>query len=399
VVGAGTIITKNVSPYTIVTSSKTNKIRQRFNEEQIIEHEKRLNKKPIVAMDVSSVGKGGGTYTSTMNLINSSLNEKIDFELIVYKTELGRFISIKRIRDLVNQLKKIQPDIVHFTGLQLSGFHLVIACKLARIKKTIVVIHGSSSEALNINSLKKWFINLLEMLTLSLTTTHYGVSKYSSQLSVTKKFKQKSSGYIYNLPPKFDNNEKTSFRHDFGFEKDDIIVVSVGRIIKDKGYSILQKTIEDFNDGTPQVKFLIIGDGSYLQEMQQSLNSQIKKNKVLFLGYRSDILEILPMCDIFVLPTLHETLSIALLEASACRLPLIASRTGGIPEIIEHGYNGLLVNPGNSQELSDAIKELAKDDTKRRRMGINAKNRLVEKFSAENIVNQVYFVYKSLLTN
>lgn len=355
-------------------------------------------KKPIVAMDISTTGRGGGPYTSTINLINSSLKEHYDFRVFHYKTELGRFISYKRIKDLMAQIRDINPDIVHFTGLQLSGFHIAIACYLLGVKKTIVVIHGSSTEALNIGVIKKVLIYLLESLTLLLTTTFYGVSKYSSLVGVTKLFRRKSSGYIYNLTKKATQDIQILDRADFGFQSDDIVVVTVGRITKDKGYHILTKSIIEFIE-VPQIKFLIIGEGDFLFEMKYELKAQEKMNQVQFLGYRSDVLSILPMCDIFVLPTLHETLSIALLEASYCNLPLIASNVGGVPEIISNDYNGILVPPSDDQKITNAIKLLAFDQDLRTKMGANAKNKLELDFPESLIVEKVAEIYNRLLNN
>lgn len=346
-------------------------------------------------MDISSTGKGGGPYTSTINVINSSLKEKYDYQLFTYKTELGRFISIKRIRDLVKQLKEIKPDIVHFTGLQLSGFHIAVACRLAGIKNSVVVIRGSSIEALNIGN-KKFLIYILEAITLMITTTFYGVSNYSSTIGAAKRFRKKSSGYVYNLPILSANKAIHYTKEQLCFKEEDIVVVTVARIIKDKGYHILASAIQEFVD-LPNIKFLIVGDGAYLAEMKTELSIQKQSGQVRFLGYRSDVASILPACDIFVLPTLHETLSNSLLEASSYNLPLIASNVGGVPEIITNEENGLLVEPSDSGELANAIKTIAADENLRKKMGKAAKERLADKFSEESIVGKIDAIYRKLL--
>ena len=88
-------------------------------------------RKPVVAMDLSTRGKGGGPYTSTMRLMQSALKESYEFRVISYDPSLGRGISWKRIRDLRRQIDEVDPDIVHFTGLQLSGFHIALASRLS----------------------------------------------------------------------------------------------------------------------------------------------------------------------------------------------------------------------------------------------------------------------------
>ena len=352
--------------------------------------------KPIVAVDISTTGAGGGPYTSSMRLMNSTLKEKVDFRILEYKSETGRLISIKRIRDLVKQLKSIRPDIVHFSGLMLSGFHVAVACKLAGIKRSIVVIRGSSTEALDIGLVKRILMGLLEMITLLLSTTYYGVSKYSSRLPVTRLFRRKSSGFIYNLPEIADKSITAYDRKDFGFREEDIIIVSVGRITRDKGYHILQDTIQMFNTDS-RVRFLIIGTGHYLETMRNNLSAEEAAGRVVFAGFRDDVKNILPMCDLFVLPTLHETLSNALLEASVSGLPLIASDTGGIPEIIEPGYNGLLVKKNSPGALYNAMRRLVNDAEERHTMGLNAQKIVKNKFAEEDLINKVYKVYKKLL--
>lgn len=357
-------------------------------------------RKPIIAMDISATGKGGGPYTSTMNIINSSLKEKYDYRIFKYDTNLGRNISFKRIKHIAEQLKEIQPDIVHFTGLQLSGFHIVVASKIAKIDKTIVVIRGSSTEAMDISRFKRFLMFFLEAMTLLLSSTFYGVSQYSSKVGAAKLFQNKSNGHIYNLPITTDKTKGELSRDDLKFSNDDIIIVTVGRITKDKGYHILKDSISYVlkeTKHTSKVKFLVIGNGAYLEEMKNELSEHIKVDRVSFLGYRDDIKEILPLCDIFVLPTLHETLSNALLEASEFELPLIASNVGGVPEIIKNGENGFLVPPSDSDALKNAILKLAHNKLLREKMGENAKKNLKVNFSEDNIVEKIDCIYQKIL--
>lgn len=355
--------------------------------------------KPLIAVDISTTGKGGGPYTSTMNLINSSLKYKYDYHIFNYDTSIGRYVSLKRILKIARELRKIKPDIVHFTGLQFSGFHIAVACLLAGVKRSVVVIHGSSTEALDISNNKKRILVFLEKITLRIATTFYGVSKYSSMIDVTKPYRHKSSGYVYNLPTFVLYKESSPYqRNEFDISENDVVVATVGRITKDKGYHILKDTIQQICSGS-NVKFLIIGKGSYLEEMKKCLEKNISNGTVKFLGYRDDVSRILPICDIFVLPTLHETLSIALLEASYFGLPLIASNVGGVPEIINNGDNGYLVPPSDANALAEKITMLVEDKYLRTKMGQRAKDKLKDKFSEDSIVLQIDAIYCNLLND
>lgn len=348
-------------------------------------------------MDISTSGKGGGPYTSTMNIVNSSLKEKYDYRIFEYNTALGRFISIKRIKDIVRQFREIKPNIVHFTGLQLSGFHIAVACRLAGIKRSVVVIRGSSTEALTLSLIQRIVIYLLEVITLAMVKTYYGVSKYSSLLGLTKSFRGKSSGYVYNLPIMTPKSDSPFSKEDFGFSETDIVVVSVARIIKDKGYHILCQAIKSLAD-RPRVKFLIVGKGDYLSIMESELELQVGLGQIKFLRYRDDVNRILPACDIFVLPTLHETLSNSLLEASDYNLALVASNVGGVPEIITDGENGFLVPPSDPEAITATISQLADNEALRKRMGARAKEILNEKFSEKSIVERIDSIYIKLLS-
>lgn len=348
------------------------------------------NRKKVIAMDIA-VSRSGGPYISTMNIVNSKLKEDYEFHTFDYDPKIGHTISIRRILDLKRKIEAIHPDIVHFSGLQLSGFHIAVACKLARVKKSIVVIHGSSLEAIQFAKHKKVIMAILEFITLLLVDFCYGVSKYASQLPVVRLFKHKNLGHIYNLATINFEVESNVIRADLGFTNEDIVVTSVARITREKGYAVLSEAI--CADNNPQVKYLIVGNGEYLKVMKENHRDDIKKGKVVFLGKRGDIGSLLKLSDIFVLPTLHETLSVSLLEASNASLPLIASEVGGVPEVVINGENGYLVPAGDALRLSEAISELVGNPAKRKTMGYNALLHVKNVFNEDIILHHISNVY------
>lgn len=357
-----------------------------------------MRDKPLVVMDMSSRGAGGGPFTSARRIMDSGLKEKYDFATILYKPELGPNVSLARIRDLVSQLRRLEPDIVHFGGLQLSGFHLAVACRLAGIRNTLLTIHGFSGDALDVNLIKRALMTgLFEPVTLLLTKRFYGVSRYVIARRLARLFRGKCAGAIYNFPPEpYVPDGAPGIREELALGPGDTLVVTVGRVVQDKGYAVLDEVILHLRN-LPQLKFLIVGDGDYLPAMREKLHEQAASGQVHFLGYRSDVQRILQECDIFVLPTLHETLSIALLEASVAGLALIASDTGGVPEIVIDGHNGLLVPPGDVDTLSRAICRISEDAAFRQACGENARARVASQFSAESVERQIDTVYTAML--
>ncbi|MBV1911776.1 MAG: glycosyltransferase [Kangiellaceae bacterium] len=360
----------------------------------------RNKNKPLIAMDLSTRGKGGGPYTSTTRIMSSTLANDYDFEVINYDPSIGRGVSLKRILNLRNQIKKIDPNIVHFTGLSLQGFHLAVACYLAGARKNIVTIRGTSTDAIYFNPIKRFLLaRILEPLTLIIASKIVGVSDYVSTNKIAQRFKHKSFGTIYNFPPK---NQpilsKLEYRKLLSIVDDDIVISSVGRITKEKGYHILADAITHFST-QPKVKFIIAGEGDYLEPMKVRLNEQVTSGQVTFLGYCDNAQDVNFSADIFVLPTLHETLSNALLEASKAGLPLIASDTGGVPEIVESGYNGELFPTGDVIALVNSMQKLIDNPELRRQYGVNALFKVNEKFSVLAIEKKLGLLYAQLLAN
>lgn len=358
-----------------------------------------MKKKPVVMIDLSSDSIGGGPYTSHYRILTSTLSSQYDFHCLNYKKSLGRNVSIKRVIDLYKQIKKIKPDIVHFSGLQLAGFHFAIACMLAGINRTIVRIHGFSGEAIYFHPLKRVLMTFfMEPLTLLLAKKIYGVSQYVVNKKMVQLFKNKCLGPIYNLPPipYTATGKDENIRHDLNLDDNCIVAATVGRITLEKGYAILVETIRRLHH-LSGLKFLIIGEGDYLQEMKEKLFEQEKQKRVFFLHHRNDVQRILNGCDFFVLPTLHETLSIALLEASSQGLPLIASNTGGVPEIVKNNYNGILVEPGNIDQLVNAIEKMYYDKNLRQRFSVNARELVQTRFCRETILEKIDAAYRALL--
>lgn len=347
-------------------------------------------------MDVQTAHtRGAGPYISTMNIINSKLSDKFEFKLINYKNELGAGISIKRILNLASQIKQIKPDILHFGGLQLSGFHIIIAAMIAGVKCRIITIHGFAGDNIEMNPFKKLILKyLIEPFTLLYSTKIVGVSNYVINRRQVKIFKRKIFGVIYNFPPSFDNNIKSNLRDELGLDKKDILVVTVSRITKEKGMDILKDVITKLKN-YEKLKFIIVGEGEYLNIMKHHLQKQIQKQQVFFLGFRNDIQNILTSCDMFLLPTLHETLSIALLEASVCGLPLIASDTGGVPEIVKNNINGYLIPVGDIDSFVEKIIILKDNEIVRLKMGKDATDKVTEIFSPQSIEEKLTMLYKS----
>lgn len=355
-------------------------------------------KKPKVLITFRKGGENGGPFVSHKRIMESSLKEHYEFIPLMLPAPKA-ILTFKGIRQLKKQIKNCNPDILHFAGLQLEGFSVLFVAKLAGVKKTLCAIHGSSADAICFRGLKRKIMILLENWTLKHSAACYGVSEFVSKWGRVKKYAKNSHGYIYNMRANEDLNfnSRINMRNEFGIADDEIVVVSTGRIVKDKGFEILLNIILS-NSNWDKVRFLIVGDGAYLSEMKDKINQNGLSDKVIFTGFRNDIMYLLSGCDIFVICTLHETLCNSVIEASDAGLPVVATRTGGIPEIVKDKETGYLIEPNDVNGFKLAILSLIKDNNLRKSMGDAGRVLIREVFNENKTVKSLADIYNKLLS-
>jgi glycosyltransferase involved in cell wall biosynthesis len=193
----------------------------------------------------------------------------------------------------------------------------------------------------------------------------------------------------------------SQLRKEFEIEKDRILIGTIGQLIPGKGQDIFLKAAAHVVKQTPQVKFMIVGDGkqSYRQKLEDLSRDLRLSGKVVFTGFREDIPRVTNLLDIVVLPsTTHlEGLSRVIIEAMALSKPVIATNSGGNPEAVEDGTTGILVPPEDSHSLAESILDLIKDEMKRNRMGEAGRKRTEKLFGIEKNISQIEKVYEELL--
>ncbi len=189
-------------------------------------------------------------------------------------------------------------------------------------------------------------------------------------------------------------------RKELGIPADSLVIGYVGWLIPIKGVTYLVSAMAKVAEKYPKSLLVLVGKGDDKGEEEVHLRKQVENlglaDKVHFLGWRSDVDEIMGCFDIFVLPSLNEGMGRVLVEAMAAGLPIVASRVGGIPDLVKDGKNGLLVPPADAPALAKAISDLLKDKEKRNRMG-EAGKKMCRPYSAEAMVEQIDDLYKELL--
>ena len=165
------------------------------------------------------------------------------------------------------------------------------------------------------------------------------------------------------------------------------VVAVIAQLIERKGHRFLFEALPKILDQVPNAHFLILGKGPLETELKELCKALQIESHVLFAGFRDDLQRIMPNLDLVVHPALMEGLGVSLLQAAACGVPIVAGRAGGIPEIVEDGVNGYLVEPGNADVLVGPITELLSNPETRKRMGESGQRIVHERFSIKAMVS------------
>jgi glycosyltransferase involved in cell wall biosynthesis len=193
-----------------------------------------------------------------------------------------------------------------------------------------------------------------------------------------------------------DQTSKDYLRHELSFAPDDFLVGIVAHLADHKGHKYLIQASEYLREHSSKIKIIIVGEGPLKMELSKQVKEIHGEGMVFFLGFREDIPQILNSLDMFVLSSYLEGMGSSLMDAMACRLPIVATRVGGIPEVVEHGKTGLLVSPRSPKALAKAILNVYQDKDLAHRLGQKGYEVVHQKFSAESMASKVIDLYEAL---
>ena len=169
--------------------------------------------------------------------------------------------------------------------------------------------------------------------------------------------------------------------------------VTVARLSPEKDIGSLLRAVAIIRETCPSFRLEIAGDGVCMADLQAAVRNLGLENQVRFLGQVRDVRAVLERASLFILPSLTEGVSLTLLEAMACGLPVVATRVGGTPEVVADGETGLLVPPGSPVELAQAILKLLQEPERGRQMGVKARQRIEDIFDIRRMVAKYEALY------
>jgi glycosyltransferase involved in cell wall biosynthesis len=196
-------------------------------------------------------------------------------------------------------------------------------------------------------------------------------------------------------------DEPSIIRAEFNIDPSSPLIAVVGRLVRTKGLEFFLEAASAVASRFPSVRFLVVGEANvepaYRRELEERAKSLNLMGRLLFIGQRNDVPQIMREIDVSVLPSLSESFSNSLLESMANGLPVVATKVGGNPEVVTDGENGILVAPRDAGALSGAMIRLLESPDLARRFGAAAREKVVKEYSLDCLLRRTEDLYISLL--
>lgn len=334
-------------------------------------------------------------------LINLISEKKIETKIVSYPDELEIYdqkilkfnplITMRFIKGiymynkkLLEDCKEINAHIVWCDNIR-TLITIYIACRAMKVK----IIWNIWSEP---NGKIAWVLHMLGLIMADVINLEYKSQgeKVFGKLANLPFFKKKIIP-IYTGVSDFEDIKGNNIRDELSLKKDDVIIVMASNIVSGKGQIDLIKSMEIILNTSPHVHLLIAGRAvesspdslQYFQELSNYVCQNNLDKNIHFIGWRSDVRDVLGKSDIYVSSSYSESLPDAVRDGMLASLPLVVSDVGGTSDLVDIGQNGYLFKPGDIVQLTNYLQELVQDVELRKKMGIKSKKIIENKFSTK----------------
>ena len=357
---------------------------------------------PVVVAGLPGRWDAQGGVQATEENCTRLQREQVEYLVMPTLTrEVNPVKDLRALLGLVSMLRRERPAIVH-THTSKAGVLGRLAAWIAGVPVIVHTPHGHVFYG-HFGRLASWCFLQIERLLALWTTRMIALTESEREehlalgVGQAARFAVVPSGIDVD---RFHQISSGSGRRPPGFTCpiDAVVVGSVGWLTPVKGHRFLIQAIARLKPAHPRLHLVIVAGGGSSDRLSRLAVELGVDDSVTFLGERSDVPECLAAMHLFVLPSLNEGMGRALVEAMAAGLPVVATRVGGVPAIVEDGRTGLLVPPGDAAALAAAIDELLRRPEWAKELGTAAQQSIGERFGIPAMVQAVEVVYETALS-
>lgn len=299
--------------------------------------------------------------------------------------------------ELWSMFRKEKPDVVHLNSAKAGGVG-ALAGRLARVPKIIFTAHGWAFN----EDRSRWQRALIKLFSwITVLLAHETIAVSDAVKNDTKKwpFVSKKMSVIKNgiKEPKFYTREDARGKlidlTGMQIPEDAFIVGTIAELHKNKGLSYAIEAFAELAPSNPNLYYFILGGGEEKERLEALVGLHGLQGRVIFVGFVDNAVSYLRAFDVFLLPSITEGLALVLIEAGFAGLPVIASRVGGIPEVIEDAVSGLLVDARDPHAIALATQSLMEQAEKRLSFAEELHRRVSQNFSLTRVLTEIQKLY------
>ena len=311
--------------------------------------------------------------------LNIKTKSAISPKVFFAKRKMARIIKENNI-ELIHAHTRVTQVLAHLLSKK-TGIPYITTCHgffKPRLFRKIFPCWGSGCVAIS-EAVRGHLVNDFAVRKETITVVHNGVEM--------EKFS----------PDRFSQAQRDKFKRNFGLKNNAPIIGTVARLSSVKGQYYLILAMKRALRTIPALQLLLVGDGPEKNRLVNQVKELRLENNVFFSPSTFDTSVPLSIMDAFIFPSVMEGLGLAIIEAQAMGLPVVASDVGGIYTLVKDGVNGFLVHPKEPRALAEAILKLLKDKEMAKELGRQAKQQVRQKFNLKQMVDKIEKVYKDIL--
>lgn len=294
-------------------------------------------------------------------------------------------VIIKTIGKLLSVIRHENIEVVH-THHRMAAFYV---CLIKVIKPKLVFIHTTHNTFYDKKALTRFALKRCNVIAV-------GDRVRENMLHIYNLAREKVTVIFNAIEP--DNSPVASVREIQKFKNEGYFLVgNVGRISEQKGMEYFVQSIPEVLKNNSKVKFFIIGDGEDRQKIEQLVVQLNLSDHIVFLGYRNDVLNVMKQLDLIVLSSLWEGFPLTPIEAFSVGKTIVATEVDGTPEIVKNGYNGLLIDPRDSNAIAIAILEVMNNSELKEQLSRHAYDTYLNEFSFEIFKSRYESYYQEII--